>query len=86
MQPLLQIIVEKSFGVYLLESKTGRNSRPCNNPSTTIPKTILKNIRNNSLEAKAVTMIPMKVLSPEMRKLFILLSVQRKKEKKEIGN
>lgn len=31
-------------------------------------------------------MIPMKVLSPEMRKLFILLIVQRKIEKKKIEN
>lgn len=47
---------------------TGRNINPCISPSVTIPNTILKNILNNSLLEKAVTITPMNVETPSIKK------------------
>ena len=50
--------------LFLPSTKAGKMMIPCKRPSTTMPKNILKNMRNISEAANAVTSIPRNVLNP----------------------
>ena len=55
---------KKRKNQYLLDRRTGKNIRPWIKPSTTIPNTILKKMRNPSAPENAVINIPKNVLTP----------------------